>query len=152
MESTEIAASKSAVEVSALLVTGGARSISTEFGADGSIVGLKFELAIEGVNVAFALPVRVEPIYKYLSDRRKAGRSRPSRPETQKAIREQAERVAWRQLLRWVQAQLAMIEVQMVQPQEVFLPYLLPHAGSSQTFYEFFQANGIKQLTAGAGK
>ena len=50
-----------------------------------------------------------------------------------------------RQLLRWTQIQMAMIEVGMVKPAEVFLPYAVGADG--RTFYEYFEA---RQLLASA--
>lgn len=61
--------------------------------------------------------------------------------------RQQAERVAWRQLLRWVQAQLAMIECGMTEASEVFFPYMQMLSGN--TIYELFKASEFKQLAAG---
>lgn len=40
-------------------------------------------------------------------------------------IRQQAQRVAWRILKTWVQAQMAIIETGMVSAEEVFLPYIM---------------------------
>jgi hypothetical protein len=45
--------------------------------------------------------------------------------------------VAWRQILRWVQAQMALVETKMVKVEEVFLPYIQGPGG--QTVYELYQ-------------
>ena len=63
------------------------------------------------------------------------------------AMQEKAERVAWRQLLRWVQAQNAMIECGMVRPMEVFTAYWIP-PGQTQTLIEGLLANQFKQIEA----
>ena len=91
----------------------------------------------------FALPVRVEPVFKILNSNRKYEYDR-----SQKAAqdREQAERVAWRQLFRWCQAQVAMIEIGMVEALEVFLPYLQNESG--QTLFQVFKESGMKLLPA----
>jgi hypothetical protein len=65
-------------------------------------------------------------------------------------VREQAERVAWRQLLRWAQAQLAMIETGMAAAEEVFLPYLQEPSG--RTVYEVFAESRFKALPAPESK
>ena len=144
METTEIAPEKSAGEITTLLVQSGAREISMQY-ADGKLTGLRFVLLVKEFPISFVLPVRTESIYKIL-----VARSRSSWPsdKEKKMKQTQAERVAWRQLLRWVQAQLAMIDTGMVQAHEVFLPYIL-HAGSGQTLFEYFQKDGLKQLAAG---
>lgn len=143
MESTEVSSSKTAGEITELLRQSGSRKIATNMDPTGNIIGLSFDLIVGGFPVTFALPVRTEPVYKILLSRR----SWPS-DQDKARIRAQAERVAWRQMLRWIQAQLALIDVGMVQPQEVFLPYLI-QAGSGQTLFEYFEENGMKQLTAG---
>lgn len=132
METTEIAPERTAGEISALLVGTGAREISMQYEA-GKITGIRFTLDIAGAGrVHFAMPVRVEPIYQIL-----VKRSRSTwLSDDEKRKRAQAERVAWRQLLRWTQAQLAMIDVGMVAAREVFLPYALDHSG--RTLFEYF--------------
>lgn len=152
METTEIAADKTAAEITSLLVKSGARQIAMEYGTGGKLEGLRFALLIEKVPVSFALPVRVDPVFQIINGRRpKESWKKGSQQSSAAKDREQAERVAWRQLLRWVQAQLAMIDTGMVQAHEVFLPYLI-HAGTNQTLFEFFNGEGLKQLTAGGAK
>lgn len=51
-----------------------------------------------------------------------------------KATKEQAERVAWRILKDWVEAQMALLDIQMVRFEEIFLPYI--ETGNGQTIYE----------------
>lgn len=147
METTGIATDKTAAEITSLLVKSGAREIALEYGTGGKLEGLRFALVIEQVPVSFALPVRVEPVFQTINGRRAKGNQQAAAARD----RVQAERVAWRQLLRWVQAQLAMIDTGMVQTHEVFLPYLI-HAGTNQTLFEFFSGEGLKQLTAGGSK
>ena len=98
----------------------------------------------------FALPVRVEPVFAILNGRRpKENWRRGNRQEFAAKDREQAERVAWRQLLRWIQAQLAMIDTGMVATHEVFMPYVLDRNGRS--FFEVFAAEGLPKLLAVGG-
>lgn len=141
METTQISAERTSAEITALLVRAAARQISLSYAEDGSgsVTGLHFVLAVKGILLPFALPVRVNPIYQLLIAK---GRNRTRPKET----RAQAERVAWRQLLRWMQAQLAMIDTGMVDAHEVFLPYLLNPAGS--TMFEAWKESGLRQLGA----
>ena len=88
--------------------------------------------------IDYSLPARVEPVYKLLVDRRSDGWQTAVRTR----VRLQAERVAWRQLLRWVQAQLAMIETGMVKGAEVFLPYMEGRDG--RTFFEEFESQQLR--------
>lgn len=146
MESTLIAPEKTAAEITAALVKAGARSIHTEY-ANGKPTGLSFSLDVDGKPLSFSLPVRVDPIFAILTKRRTPRGWLTEKQKTAKRI--QAERVAWRQLLRWIQAQLAFIETGMVRPHEVFFPYLL-HPGTRQTVFEYFDGEGMKRLAAGS--
>jgi hypothetical protein len=139
--STDVPASKSAAEILALLVRKGATQIVNDYSA-GRLTGMRFVFA----GAAYSLPVRTEKLYKRIA-RQKSGSS----ADKQRRDQEQAERIAWRQLLAWTKAQLAMIDLEMTEPAEVFLPYMI--AGSkSETVYEMYQANGNKLLAAGGGK
>jgi hypothetical protein len=137
MESTEIPAERTAAEISSCLVQAGASSISTRF-EGGKIVGLGWTMKVAGNDIQFAMPARVDPVEKLLTRRRSGYVDRAARER----IRAQAERVAWRQLLRWVQAQLAMIDVGMVQSAEVFMPYMQQADGS--TFFEYFESKQLR--------
>ena len=45
----------------------------------------------------------------------------------------------------WIEAQLAIVEAEMVDIEEVFLPYALNEL--DQTLYEAIKAGGFKQIT-----
>ena len=51
-----------------------------------------------------------------------------------KDTREQAERVALRILKDWVETQMALLDIEMVRFEEIFLPYI--ETSSGQTIYE----------------
>lgn len=51
--------------------------------------------------------------------------------------REQAERVAWRIVKDWVEAQMAILESEMVQMDEIFLPYMVNSSG--ETLFEAYR-------------
>jgi|SRR5579863_58222 len=133
MGSTKIDPQKTASEIMAVLVASGARQISSDYDSTGRISGLRFVIETQGQSLAFALPVRAEALMKRLRN-----------------DRAQAERVAWRQLLRWVQAQLAMIEVGMVRAEEVYIPYMLESSG--KTLYETMWASRFKAIAAPGAK
>lgn len=145
METTEIAASKTSSEVTTCLVIAGARQIAMDYDGSGSVTGMRFCMMAGGALVAFSLPVRTRPIFEILNGRRKYSHDRDNCKDRDMA---QAERVAWRQLLRWIQAQVAMIQTNMVKPEEVFLPYML-HGQSGRTLFEHFQGGGFRQITGG---
>ncbi len=136
MESTKISAERTAQEIGALLAQAGATAVLTEYGSDRKISGLAFKLNVKGLEVPFTLPARIDPVFKYLQRQR----APMWRVKKEREDRVQSERVAWRQLLRWIQAQLAMIDTGMVAAEEVFLPYVQTAPG--QTLFERLTKSG----------
>jgi hypothetical protein len=54
---------------------------------------------------------------------------------------EQAYRVAWRNILDWVEAQMALLEIEMAKIEEIFLPYMVNATG--ETFFERMEQRGF---------
>ena len=134
METTKIPATKTVAEITALLGgTGFVHAVQTTYGGAGEPDAVAFLVEVEGEMISFRLPARVEPVFVYLQRKR----SIKFRVRKTDQDREQAARVAWRQILRWVQAQLALIEVGMVTVQEVFLGYAM--LGAEETFTQRFE-------------
>ena len=132
MGTTKIEAIQTIGEIYSCLVRAGASSTSTEYGPGGTIAAVRFSLAPPKAPfaVSFRLPCRTEKLLRHL-----------------RQDRAQAERTAWRQVLRWVEAQCAMIDAGMVQTHEVFLPYAsLP--GSGQTMFQAWESQGKLLLEA----
>ncbi len=111
MGTTSIDPSRTAGEIVMLLSRHGATSINQEY-ENGKLVGLRWLMARKGGQPAlYAMPARVEPVYAMM------------RRKQRNVSLQQAERTAWRLILRWVQAQFALVEVGMVESAEVFAPY-----------------------------
>jgi hypothetical protein len=141
MESTEIPVQKTAGEILSLLVRAGATQVSLDY-KGAKITGMRFTYPVDGHDVPFRLPVRTEPIFQIINGRRTPDTWKQfSREQMAEKDREQADRVAWRQLLRWIEAQIAMIETGMVKTDEVFLPYAATASGV--TLYEQFIETGM---------
>jgi len=145
METTEVEAGRSASEIVAELVKAGATAINTDY-EGGTIVGLRWVMKVRGVDQLFSMPVRIGPVEKLLLARRKGYLADADR----KRIHEQARRVAWRQLLRWTQAQMAMIQCGMAESAEVFFAYLQSPGG--QSIFEVFAEQGMRLLAPGDEK
>jgi hypothetical protein len=148
METTKINPQRTAQEIVSALVAGGAQQVNQEF-KDGRIVGLHWTLLVNGSIVPFSMPARVDQLYAVLlEEARRSTRWWDGSTQTQQ-LREKAERVAWRQLLRWVQAQLAMIDTGMVQAAEVFMPYI---QRGDRTLWQELAEGHFKMLAAPAEK
>lgn len=130
METTRIEPSQTVGEIQKLLGEYGASAIRTDYD-QGEVIAVSFTIKLDGDQIPFRLPCRWEAIKMIFESRRKRryGRGRPPGD-----ITAQAKRVAWRQILRWVQAQLALTETKMAKLHEVFMPYLLMDKG--QTIFE----------------
>lgn len=135
MASTKIDCGKTAGEIMQLLSKFGATKILTLY-ENGEITGLSFMISRNKKELPFKLPIRWQPVLKAMENDRQTPRSFYN-PE-------QAHRVAWRQIKRWIEAQLALLEVNMVELEEIFMPYLM--VNQEETFYEKLAKNNFKQI------
>jgi len=134
---TQIAAEKTIMEIQQMLVKAGAKEFQSKYDDDGILHAMSFAIKTPNGMVGFKLPAHIDNVYKILCKTRNiSGKYR---------TKEQASRTAWRIIKDWVKAQVAMIEVGMVETMEVFLPYALRPDGA--TMYEALVDNGMKLLT-----
>jgi hypothetical protein len=136
---TQIDAAKTVMEIQAMLAKGGALAIMTEYDGAGVLFALTFRLGTPVGPVAYKLPCNVDAVSIILTRQAKAGKV-PRRLVT----KEQAARVGWRIIKDWVEAQLALVETQMVSADQVFLPYAV--TANNQTVYERFIDRGMSGL------
>lgn len=115
------------------LVKHGARKIMQDYDNEGKPQALCFSIDTKFGMRGIKLPANVDAVHKVLTKQKV------------KCDREQAERVAWRILKDWVEAQMAILESEMVQMDEIFLPYMI--AKDNRTAYELYTNN---QLLIGA--
>jgi len=131
METTKISPTVTVGQIQRLLGEHGATHILMEY-ENSEVSGLVFNIRGPANDMPFRLPCRWKAIKEIFESRRRPRRSRRGKPPAD--LTDQAKRVAWRQVLRWVEAQLALVETGMVRVQEVFMPYLI--VGKTQTLYE----------------
>ena len=132
---TEVPASRTISQISEKLAKAGARQILTDY-HEGRPVGVAFSMETAIGVRQYRLPVDPTAVEKVLRRQKVAPRYQTT---------EHAERVAWRIMKDWVEAQLAIIETQMVTADEVFLPYMLMEG---LTVYQHYLQ---RQLAIGAG-
>jgi len=133
---TKISASKSIGEIQELLQKGGAKVILTEFGDEGFIESLSFKVNVKGQDMGFKLPCQWQPVAEILKHEPKVPKYVREDPEL---LKDQALRVSWRVVKDWVEAQMAILEMEMVEMQQVFLPYMETNNG--ETVYERLRGN-----------
>ncbi len=125
---TEVPVIKTLSEIEDTLVKQHASAVVKEYDDRGIPKAIEFDIKTRFGLRTIRLPSNVEAIYKIL-----AGDG--CLPDTKKELlRQRAARVAWRIVLRWVQAQMAIIQVEMVDLSEVFLPYMVTQG--NKTMYQ----------------
>lgn len=130
METTEISAEHTCADIQRVLGKHGVTGVMTEY-ENGEVKAVSFKTMFLDRTIPFRLPCRWEPIYNMFIAR---PRKTPFKPEDLLRLQNQAKRVAWRQILRWVEAQLALVKTNMVQVHEVFLPYVQMDAEGTTLF------------------
>lgn len=140
MKTTKIEAHKTVAEIQSLLGASGCSGVMTMYDENKDVKSVCFQIIFEGKTVAFNLPCRWQSIYNQL--RINIKRPREGKLED---LKNQAKRVSWRQILWWVQAQLALVQTDMVKIQEVFLPYVQMDI-TGKTLYQQIEDKGFKLL------
>ena len=135
---TEIQVAKTVTTIHGLLIKGGARAIMSNYDERGVPTAIGFTVETPLGPRSFRLPVNTAPVLAVLRKQRVAPRY---------ATREQAERVGWRILKDWLEAQLAIIETEMVTLDQVMLPYM--QADDGRTVYELYVEKALPELEAG---
>lgn len=133
---TTIDIHKTLGEIQKSLVSHGARKLMYDYDGEGHIQALCFVIMTPDGERGIKLPANVSAIFEVLKQQKKAGKIKTNPDYSQ------SERVAWRIIKDWIESQMAILESQMVQFEEVFLPYMIN--GKGQTFYQAYQQ---KQLT-----
>lgn len=134
METTKKDPEQTAAEIQALLKNYGLRKFMFDYDDAGEISGCVFTLKMREKDVPVKLPIRWIPLWNMAQ----AGETRYIKTE------DQARRVAWRQVLRWIESQLAMIDIEMVDIVEVFLPYMM--ISKTKTLYQHLVDNDMKLI------
>jgi len=130
---TQISYHKTLSEIQSILTKAGATKIMTD-NENMRPVSVSFCINWSGQLVAFLMPCNFKGVLAAMKRNTKVPRN--------KCTEEQALRVGWRILKDWIEAQLAIVDADMVTIVEVFMPYAITKNG--QTMYRNLQDN--KQL------
>ncbi len=126
---TTVPVSRTVAQVQAKLVEHGARAVMMEYDDRGRITALAFKVNMPNGELPIRLPIDYVATLRVL--RRQADNGEiPGRF----AREEHAYRVAWRIIKDWVEAQMSLLETEMVRMEEIFLPYVITSGG--QTIYQ----------------
>jgi len=125
----------------------GARQITFDYGDEGKVYGVFFTIQLDEKKLQVKLPARVDKALAVLQKQYSLGlmsdrkTSAIFRRGNKKEMDEQAYRVAWRNILDWVEAQMALLEIEMAKIEEIFLPYMVTSTG--KTFFERIEQKGF---------
>lgn len=136
---TDVPVNKTVSEIHLMLADHGAKRILFDYGADSKVTAISFTIETPTGEQAVRLPANVERVREVLRQQKNNPRNR-NRSQIDDS-RDQAERVAWRIVKDWLAAQLAILETEMVDVQQVFLPYFLNRQG--QTLYEVYSSGSL---------
>lgn len=139
---TEIEPSKTIGEIQENLVDHGAKSVMANYTDHGTIEALSFMIVTPEKKVmAIRLPCDPKPVFEMLKQQAEE-RTIPRNLVTE----HQALRVAWRIVKYWIEAQMALLETQMVKMEQIFLPYAIVQGG--KTLFEAMKQDKFTLLEA----
>jgi uncharacterized protein with NAD-binding domain and iron-sulfur cluster len=121
---TKVSVERTLADIQKILVKHGAKRVITDFEA-GEPVGVTFSVDYNGMVMFFSLPCRVDGVLKAC---KKMGDS---------CSLKQAKMIGWRTLKDWVEAQLSIVQQEMAELPEVFLPYANTRGG--ETVYQYIK-------------
>ena len=110
---TTINANKTIGEIQEILSKHGATAIMTEYD-NGEVVALSFKINTPRGEIGIKLPANTDKVLRVLKKQKQ-------RNGQIKDNQEQATKVAWRIIKDWIDAQMAILETEMVDMEEIFL-------------------------------
>lgn len=137
---TEIAAEKTIGEIYAMLSRSKIQQIRSDYDGTGNVTAIAFTVNTSFGVIPFLLPINVKAAGAVLNKQVNA-RQIPRKYFNDTA---QARRVAWRILRQWLEAQLALVTLDMAKIEEVFLPFAQNAEG--QTVFEVFEKSKFQGL------
>lgn len=134
---TGISVDKTMTEIQRLLARLKAKQVLTDLDNDGVITSISFRIENQFGRMSYMLPANIEKIFVALS--------RDSKVPRKLKTKDQAARVAWRIVRNWLEAQVAFIEAEQVELEQVFLAYT--QASDGKTLYEALKSERFANLT-----
>lgn len=117
--STKKEAEESAKEIGSKLLLHGVADLNFDFGKDIVFIEFSRYTQIKGEKASYKITTKINPVFELLKQQKRSGEIKID------ITPNQAKRVAWRIIKRWIEAQLAFVETGMLSFEEVFLSYKL---------------------------
>lgn len=129
---TKVPVSQTMADIQKTLVKAGANAVLSEYDPAGNVTAVSFRIETVHGIVHYRLPADTEGVVRALK------KDREFRDYAH------AHRVAWRIVKDWIEAQMALIQAQMAELPQVFLPYAQTNNG--ETVYERIKQSGLMLL------
>lgn len=139
--STTIAVEKTISEIERMLSKYGATKIMKEYDEFGNPCRLIFAIMTEHGEMPVKLPINTDKVLNVFKIQVSDGKLPRKYWDGEWAV-EQAHRVGWRIIKDWLDAQLTILQIEMVKVQELFLPYAYD-ARSGQTLFQKMEKSGF---------
>lgn len=139
--STSIPAEKTIAEIEVMLAKHKAKKIMKEFDDKGLVTRLSFTIDTENGEMPVKLPMNkagLMDVFKFQVHQKKL----PRKFWGSEWSEEQAMRVGWRIIKDWLDAQLSLLDIEMVKISEIFLPYIY-NAKLGKTMFELLEKSGF---------
>ena len=134
--STEIAVEKTIGEIELILSSNKASYIYKKYD-NGQVVAIMFTYNVKGQDINFKLPMDTAKVLEILKQDYRQGKL-----EGRFYNQEQANRTGWRIIRDWVDSQIALVKVNQVKFEQVFLPYMY-NAEKDETLYDQLERKGF---------
>ena len=129
---TEISVHRTVAQIEALLQDAGVEVVAKSYDEDRVLAGLAFQ--INGTR--YRLEADPAAAFRVMRSERK----RLTKPG-EDALRDQAERTAWRVWLMWLEAQLSLLEIEQSTLEKILLPFRL--VSGNRTVFEHLEEHGF---------
>lgn len=131
-------------KLQSILGSHGAKRISFDYNNANELSGISFAISVKDNLVDIKLPCKIEKVEALLKHQYETGQISSKRGREKTYGHEQAVRVGWANILLWVEAQMAFIDIEQVKMEQVFLPYVTNRSGL--TLYEVFSQDEFRHL------
>ena len=120
--STKIPSERTIAEIEKILATHGVTDIWKKYNGAGQVTAVNFVVDTEFGKMPFRLPMKPDAVQQILKDQKNSGKLKKI-PWRMIENMDHAHSIGWRIIKDWIAAQMALIEIEMVTIEQVFLPY-----------------------------
>jgi len=150
---TEVPASRSIAEITEILQEGGATALMFQYGVEREVVAVTFQMPTTFGVLPFTLPAKIGEVIATLNAQIKAESARVNQrsnyrrkiPRSLFNNKAQAERIAWRIVKDWLEAQIAMSSIGNAKFEQIMMPFVQI---GGKSFYEHMVERGTLALPA----